>query len=513
MRILICTNVYPPRFVGGAELVAHELARQMLAQGHEVAAFVGDLNGPGEHLAIWQETRDGVQVHRINTMQQDYDPQHLNFLHPAVDQHFSAVLREFRPDVVHCHNLMGLSVRLPILAAEFGARVFVTLHDFWGFCLNNTLLRPDGRTCKDYDACRVCLPAGNDTAGARMPLRLRKGLFSLAFDHVDKFIAPSPFIARQYQKAGLDDGRIAVISNGMDLQRFAPRERPDRPFPPVRLLYVGYLGTHKGVDILLQALALLADTDIDLEIIGTGSQEQTYRDKADQLGLTERIIWRGRQAPSDMPQNYARADVVVLPSIWEENQPVCLMEAMASGLPIVASRIGGIPDMINDGQEGLLCDPGDPYALSRALRVLIDDPDLRSAMGAKGRRRLQDMSYAGQASRLLRLFTDAAQAPVLRGPAQNLISLLGDYDGKMQKSDRERLDAAGAIQGYVIPHSWLTDRLIEKVDGFYLLDNGNWMVRIFRFICRVPLVVRRQCGRGWRRYLTKILISNWPKRG
>lgn len=511
MRILVCTNVYPPRFVGGAELVAHELARQMLAQGHEVAAFVGDLNGPGAHLAMWRETRDDIEVYRINTIQQDYDPQHLNFLHPIVDQHFSAVLREFAPDAVHCHNLMGLSARLPILAAEFGARVFVTLHDFWGFCLRNTLLRADGRTCSDYDACHICLPAGNDTEGARMPLRLRKDLLSLAFDHVDMFVAPSSFIAQKYQSAGFDGERIVVIPNGMDLRRFAPQEASQQSQRPIRLLYVGYLGTHKGVEVLLLAMALLQHSNVELELVGAGSEEPAYRAKAVELGLGNRVVWCGRRAPSDMPQAYARADIVVLPSIWEENQPVCLMEAMACGLPVVASRIGGIPDMVDDGQEGLLIDPGDPKALCAALEALIVDPKRRSEMGKKGRQRVLNMSYKGQAVSLLYLFANAKDLPTSRGPSHELSLLSDDYDRKMQPADHARLDTVGVIEGYVLPQAWLTDRLRDKVRAFYLLDNHNLAVRIFRLFCRVPLLARGESGGAWQRMIGKFLISGWPR--
>lgn len=485
MRILICTNVYPPRFVGGAELVAHELAKQMLALGHQVAAFVGDLDGPGEHQAMGCETRDGVSVYRINTLQQDYDPQHLNFLHPVVDRHFAAVLQDFAPDVVHCHNLMGLSARLPILAAEYGARVFVTLHDFWGFCLRNTLLREGGHPCTDYDGCRACLPVSQDTAGGITPLRLRKDLLKLAFDHVDGLIAPSGFVARTYQDAGLGEGRIAVIPNGMDLQRFCPS--PPAQKQGMRLLYVGYFGPHKGVDVLLQALALLERTDVRLELVGVGSEKAAYLERIAALGLADRIVWGGRVQPADMPAVYARADVVVLPSVWGENQPVCLMEAMACGLPVVASRIGGIPEMFDNGQEGLLFDAGDPRALADALEVLARSPGRRAAMGRKGRERLMESSYREQAGRLLDLFAGGHGHEDRRlGPP--LIALQGDYRTRMKAWDRAQLDGGAASGSYVVPQSWLTDRLLAQAEQRYLLDDGTIWLKLFRLFAKFPLI-------------------------
>jgi glycosyltransferase involved in cell wall biosynthesis len=507
VRILICTNVYPPRFVGGAELVAHELGRQMLAQGHEVAAFAGDLDGPGEHHAFSREIRDGIAVHRVNTVQQDYDPQHLNFLHPAVDRHFTALLRDFDPDVVHCHNLMGLSARLPILAAEHGAKVFVTLHDFWGFCLRNTLLREDGHTCDDYEACRICLPAGGDTPGGIMPLRLRKDLLSLAFDHVDGFVAPSAFIAQAYRRAGLASERITVIPNGMDLDRFAPLKRAASG--PVRLLYVGYFGSHKGVDVLLQAVAMLDHVDVMLNMVGAGSQEAAYRARVAELGIENRVSWRGRMAPKDMPQVYAHADVVVLPSIWGENQPVCLMEAMACGLPVVASRIGGIPDIVEDEREGLLFDPGDPRALADAVESLALAPELRAAMGAKGRERLSTMSYQAQATNLLSLF--AAPSYAMQRD-RDLIAVTGDYVGQMRSMDRALLDGRDMVDGYVLPESWLSDRLRDRVRGFYLLDNGSLAVRIFRLLRRLPVIARPEGSGWWQDWIFRLLILGRSER-
>jgi glycosyltransferase involved in cell wall biosynthesis len=143
MRILVVSNVYPPDVVGGAELVAHEGALAYARQGHEVRAFAGDLHAPRARYSRTDDAHDGIPVSRIALVPEDYSPEFLNFHHPVVEAHFGDVQRAFAPDVVHCHNLPGLSVKLAMLARESGARVVCTLHDFWGFCPRNTAVRPE----------------------------------------------------------------------------------------------------------------------------------------------------------------------------------------------------------------------------------------------------------------------------------------------------------------------------------------------------------------------------------
>lgn len=482
MRILICTNAYPPRFMGGAELVAHEQARALVRQGHEVIVFAGDFEGAGPRHGLTVDVWDGITVYRLATVPEDYDPAFLNFLHPDIDAHFVDLLQSFDPHVVHCHNLVGLSVRLPILAQENGVRVVCTLHDYWGFCLRNTLVRRDGKSCGDISRCRECLPRTD------LPLRLRKDLIELALDHVDMFLMPSEYLARRYALAGVAPERIRVLPNGIDVMRFTPTDRRDR-HEPVRLSYVGHFGAHKGVDTLLAALPLLrAKHDFRLSLVGQGPAEEAYRAQLEANGMADHVEFRGAIPPAEMPEFYRRTDILILPSVWNENQPVCIMEAMASGVPVVASRRGGIPELITDGDNGLLFQSGDASDLAAAVGRMIAEPDRAIAMGVRGRARIQHQTYDRQAGIQLELYRELQDRRVRAEARKPVVGILGNYWAKLRRRDRKMLWDAKRGNDYLIPVDWLTD--IQKVSlpsTRQLELESKWVGRARKWLTKHPI--------------------------
>jgi glycosyltransferase involved in cell wall biosynthesis len=456
MRILICTNAYPPHFMGGAELVAHEQAKLLSRRGHEVAVFAGDIGAPGDRHARIDDVYDGLPVHRIKTTPDDYNPSLLNFLHPAIDVHFENVLGSFRPDIVHFHNLMGLSVKLPIIASAAGARTICTLHDLWGFCLLNTAIRSDGLPCHNIAQCRSCLPLQHDGNGVSVPMRFRKDFIAFAFAHIERFIAPSRYIADRYIAAGLSGARISVIPNGVDLERFAPTERTSDD-GMVRISFAGYFGAHKGVNTLIAAFAALGPRrDIVLQLAGGGPEEERYQTQIEALAITDRVRFFGRLVPAAMPSFYADSDIVVLPSVWDENQPVCLMEAMASGLPIVASNKGGIPELIDHARNGLLFAAGDADALSAHLRDLVDDPAARAAMGRLGRLRVERLAQNRQIDVQQTLYSSLLGQTLPSNPSP------ARFVGRMRSGTLVKDSAtAPGLQNrahYFIPYAWLQDQ-------------------------------------------------------
>ncbi|RYG87923.1 MAG: glycosyltransferase, partial [Alphaproteobacteria bacterium] len=369
LRILICSNAYPPHFMGGAELMAHEQALALSRLGHDVRVFAADplFAGHSAEQGIRHARTDniyqGIRVYRIATEPEDYSPEFVNFQNSVAEGHFRDVLREFEPQIVHCHNLLGLSVKLPLMARMYGARTVCTLHDFWGFCLRNTAVRADGRACDNSTCCNECLARIHDGRRRHVPMRLRKDFIRLALEQVDRFIAPSHFVAGRYAWSGLSADRLEVIPNGIDIDRFrAKRNTSESSLAPVKVTYVGYLGAHKGVITLVEALALppLEDFRVILQLVGEGPEREACVARVNALGLQDRVHFLGKVQPAGMASIYAGSDIVVLPSIWDENQPVCLMEAMAAGLPVIASRKGGIPELIDDGVNGLMFRAGDP---------------------------------------------------------------------------------------------------------------------------------------------------------
>ena len=452
MRILICTNAYPPHFVGGAELVAHQVALQMTALGHEVAVFAGKPVHEDAPATLEHDVYDGLPVYRCARTRQDYDVTGTNYVDLKLDRQFQTVLRDFRPDVVHAHNLLGLSARILILAAEAGARVFLTFHDFWGFCLRNTLMLENETLCADWSGCENCLPPART---ARPPLRLRQDLLAVAFDHVDRFICPSAFVRDKYIAAGFPIEYSALVRNGIDTALFAAvsplRPRSFSAEDPLRLMFAGYLGSHKGVHLLPRVIAAMRHRGkIRLELYGEGPHDLSLRAQIAQLGLGSVIRFKGKLQPEAMVGAYECNEALVLPSIWSENQPVCIMEAMACGRPIIASRIGGIPEMIDHGREGFLCAPGDVPALAAALDRLIEAPQQVIEMGARARARVAEQSYRQQAENLLDLFVQEGRSGETRRPARPVVAIPAAENAAAFVPDR------GDQTQYILFEDWLT---------------------------------------------------------
>lgn len=442
--------------------MAHEQARALVRLGHDVRVFAGELGSDSARHDRIDDVYEGIPIHRIATVPEDYSPEYLNFLHPRVDLHFGDVIRDFGPDIVHCHNLTGLSVKLPIIARQNGAGVVCTLHDFWGFCLRNTAVRPDGRTCDDSSQCRLCLPRLHDGQGLHIPLRFRKDFMRLAFEYVNIFVAPSRYVADRYARAGFPAERIIVVPNGVDVERFRPDfETLSNRHPgngAVRVTFVGYFGKHKGVATLLDALALLPERSIMLQLAGEGPEREAYDAQIATLGLESRVRFLGKISPAAMPRVYADSDIVVLPSAWDENQPVCLMEAMAAGLPVIASRRGGIPDLIAHGENGLMFTAGDPRDLAVQLARLADDPDMRSRYGKNGRRRVEKLDHDHQIRRILEIYATSLDeiASCHAWRAHQYFAAVGPLRRKMPGESSVLAD--GKQRGrYFMPPAWIAD--------------------------------------------------------
>jgi glycosyltransferase involved in cell wall biosynthesis len=187
--------------------------------------------------------------------------------------------------------------------------------------------------------------------------------------------------------AFMPEGKKAiVIPYGVDLEQFAPRERVDRAEGAVVIGAVARLSPEKGLDVLLRAVRLMVDegTDVRVVLAGDGPCRSELERLAGELRLDEQVEFAGEVAHDDVPAMLERFDIFAIPSTWE-GFGVAALEASAMGLPVVGSRIHGLPDVVVEGETGLLVAPSDARALATALRTLVDDREMRARMGAAGR--------------------------------------------------------------------------------------------------------------------------------
>lgn len=269
-------------------------------------------------------------------------------------------------DLVHAHLGEDLAVVPLALAAAGGRRpLVVTIHT----SLRHTLRVTDGRTAVLKSVGGLLEHLGERRAGAVLAL--------------------TPRLARLLVDDGVDPDRVHVVPSGVRPSLFAADHGgtfPD-PFPQVgrpRVVFVGRLAPQKGVATLVHAAVLLRSSTAQVLLVGDGPDRPALESEIERLDLHGRVHVTGFVAHEQVPAVLAHADVFVMPSVYEELGSA-LVEAQWAGVPVVATRVGGIPDVVDDGVSGVLVPPGNPQALARAIDGLLGDPGRARAMAVQGR--------------------------------------------------------------------------------------------------------------------------------
>jgi glycogen(starch) synthase len=365
MRILCTTPLYWP-YIGGLEAAVMTLLAELRERGH-VACVVTSHDA----LALPdEEEHDGVAIHRLplRSALTTRDPMALL----GSQRRATAIRRTFAPDVVHI-NLPdpGAAVHLRAASAH-AAPLVVTVH--------TSILLGDG---------------GSDS------------LFGTLLRMADWVTAPSMAVLRPLRAAlpSLDE-RSTVVSYGLP-----PAAGITAPPDPPRILCVGRLIAEKGIDLAVAAFGSLASRfpTVRLVIAGDGPERGRLEGQARDLGLADRVDFLGWVSPDRMPSVIAGASVVVVPSRWQEAFGLVAIETAWQGRPIVAARVGGLPEPVVDGATGFIVDPEDSAAIARAVATLLEDSSLAARMGSAARARAESqygvMRYADEYEQLYEQLT------------------------------------------------------------------------------------------------------------
>lgn len=276
------------------------------------------------------------------------------------------------PDVVHAHS------QLPAYES-LGDRAVVTAHEHTAHCPSGgRYLEARRRVCERRHGWLACLWGHYiDRCGSRSPsnIRWRMHLTRQAATFRGHWIAPSRYTREQLVRRGLVASRVHLVTNpGPALvpgRTLAPRPR--------KVAFLGRLVANKGVDVLLRAAAGLGQ--IDLVVLGDGPELPRLRELAAHLGMSATTRFLGWVPPETVQRELSDSTLLAVPSLWPEPFGLVALEAAALGIPVVASSVGGLRDVVADGETGLLAPPGDVSRWSDALRRILDQPELASAMG------------------------------------------------------------------------------------------------------------------------------------
>lgn len=389
MRILLANKFHYRK--GGAETYYLTVGSELERMGHEVAYF--SMRHPDNLPCEWDKCfvtqREYNNVK--NPLKAVRDGMTLIYS-PEAKRNFQALCEEFRPDVVHLNNVHR-QITLSILDAPYlrenKVPVFYTAHDYVTVCPGYLMLDGDGRVC---DACledgryRHCIE-NRCVKGSRAKSALAAMEASFNRAHksnrrIDRVIAPSRFMRSKLIEGGWPEGKVVFLQNFADdaiLDRAANAgaDATDRENP--YLLFFGRLSVEKGVDTLLRAFdAALPNLpqDMRLVVVGDGPDAADFKALASSLGCASRIEFAGYQTGGALQAYVERASLAIASSRWRENMPYSIVEAFAAGTPVVGTDIGGIPELVDEGETGFICEPGGVQsmadAISRGTHAFLD---------------------------------------------------------------------------------------------------------------------------------------------
>ncbi len=394
LTVLQIVHGYPPRELAGTELATARLADALRARGWRCVVLASTRAPGSEQYSVLEDGHDLIRVvnnHPHRPLGEERDP--------AIEGIVADTVQRVDPHVIHVQHLAYLSSHL-----RFGRPAVGTLHDHWPWCAAaGTMLRegslpcpaPEPSVCASCYArvaqlpgrvehaavglasalSRVVPPDRAHRAWRRLPLGLRARLrgssvspgtaegavarrasLTATWNALDVRMAPSAFLAAQAEHHGLDE--VRVVPNGAPVGPWAPRCGGGP------LVHLGSVVRHKGVHLVVEAYRRAFGghfADPGLEIHGNTSLDPSYAQALD---------WplEGPLEPSAVPRLLARASALVMGSLWPENAPLVCLEARRARCPVVAPRIGGIPELVEHGVDGFLYRPGDAEDLADCLR-------------------------------------------------------------------------------------------------------------------------------------------------
>lgn len=356
MRILLCNKFYYRR--GGDCIYTMNLEQLLKAHGHEVAIFA--MQYPEDKRSEWERYWPS-NMSKVDVLTRPFGAK-------EVRRKFTKLMDDFRPDVVHLNNIhTQLSPVIAKIAHERGARVVWTLHDTKLVCPCYTCTR-DRQWCEECFADKKavikhrCMPGGLPGAVIGY-FEISKWNKDRLQEYTDLFLPPSQFMKDTVVKGGYNPDKFRVLCNFIDVEKCKNPSFEKKDY----YVYLGRVNEVKGVRTLCRAASQLP---YRLVIIGDGPLNEELRTKSEESGAP--IEFKGQMQWDEFRPLLEGARFMVLPAEWSENNPLTVIEAQSLGTPVLGARIGGIPELIEEGVSGMTFRSGDVEDLKAKIRLMME---------------------------------------------------------------------------------------------------------------------------------------------
>lgn len=411
-----------PVHLAGAELYTYYLGKALKDQGHDVHIYTREYGYFDQQFREEDTQYDGLKIKTVyfNTLKKNkfkflrnfrfkfylpfLDEQfsesaddllrkfHLDFYNPVLEKHFDKYIQEIKPDIIHIQHLKGLSASFISIAKKRKIPTVLTLHDYWFMCNTIQLFTSSGKRCSGP---RYGLKCPNCLLPPTVNPVLIRGLYpflailfvfrTLYLRHllnkVDLIISPSNFLKDKFIKHGISEKKIIFSDNGVK----PPTAKSNKATfnGKLRFSFIGSAMPHKGVHVLIEAFNKLMDDSAELKVYGDPGYAPKYYQRLKQMATNSGIKFMGRFENNRVYKVLAETDVLVIPSVWYENSPITIHEAALAGVPVLASNIGGMAELVKRMQNGLLFHVENVDDLLIKLKRLIYEPELRKKLNGK----------------------------------------------------------------------------------------------------------------------------------
>jgi len=397
MRICFASDYLPGyhKTWGGAEQAAYRLLKLLTKNGYQLTVL---------SKKPLTEPKEDFELSRLPVLE-DLLPEKVKplvaeakaILFPLDPLSFLSsyrALRRVKPQVLHLHSIRSLSLSLILAAKRLGIPVIYSAYDFWFLCPMGTLHKGRER-CTEFHG----LQCGNCVKHRRkigffayllllLPLLFRKTIFNYFSSRIDTFVVLSNTWAEIFHQYGIERERINIVP--LPLFRDGKAEIEESKVEQGSILFVGWIKPHKGLHVLIQAIPeiLRAVPGVKLYVIETGVDDDYKREimrLVEENELQQSVLFLGKRTPEEVQTFIQKAEIVVVPEQWGIAWPIFLTEAMSWAKPIIASRIGDIPQFIKNGENGLLEDPENSLEFAKKIVWTLEDKEAAAKMGNKAR--------------------------------------------------------------------------------------------------------------------------------
>ena len=380
MKICIINNLYPPYSRGGAEQVVLKTVQGLLAKGHDVVLITTCPSGKyvekEEKLNIYRFRPKNLffytDAHKYNWFSRLF--WHiLDIFHFSSAEYVEEILRKEKPDIVHTHNLMGIGFLIPNIIRKLKLKHFHTVHDV-------QLVEPSGIILKEKE---------NSFRYTGIHIKFYSWIMKKLCGSPDIVISPSQFLLQFYEKRNFfPKSKRVVLRNPVTFDFSIKKEREKNTSDVIKFLYLGQIENHKGILILIKAFkellknkpCLPAGRKAELHIAGDGALLDEV--KLITAGINNIKIY-GRVNREELPDLFSKTDVTVVPSLCYENSPTVIFESLYFGVPVLASNIEGIAELIEEGKNGLTFKAVSKSSLTEKMIWCVDNREKLTEMSAK----------------------------------------------------------------------------------------------------------------------------------